>query len=128
VLARPFARYLIVGGVGTAAHLAILALSVEWFALDAVIGSIFGFVAALTVSYLLNHFWTFRSRRSHLSSAYRYVTVSLIGLGLNIGLMYVLIHVFKLWYFAAQLSVILVVPVINFLLNSHWTFSSKSNS
>lgn len=128
MLTRPAVRYIIVGGAGTAIHLAILTISVEWFDLDAVIGSIIGFIGALLVSYLLNHYWTFRSRRSHLSSFFRYVTVSLLGLAVNTGMMYTLIHIFKLWYFAAQLCVILVVPLMNFLLNSNWTFSSKSNS
>ena len=128
MLSRPVVRYIIVGGAGTAIHLAILTLSVELFAIDAVIGSVIGFVGALLVSYLLNHYWTFQSRRSHLSSLSRYVTVSLLGLALNTGMMYVLINIFKLWYFAAQLCVILVVPAVNFLLNSNWTFSSKSDS
>jgi len=128
VLTSRIVRYIIVGGAGTAIHLAILAISVEWFALDAVIGSTMGFVGALLVSYLLNHYWTFQSRRSHLSSLPMYVTVSLIGLALNTGMMYALIHIFKVWYFAAQLSVIMVVPLVNYLLNSNWTFSSKSKS
>lgn len=128
MLTRPAVRYIIVGGLGTAIHLTILALCVEWFGIDAVMGSIIGFVGALLVSYVLNHYWTFRSRRSHLSSLYRYVTVSLFGLGLNTGMMYALIHILNIWYFAAQLSVILVVPLVNFLLNSYWTFSSKPNS
>ena len=86
-----------------------------------------GFVGALLVSYLLNHYWTFQSRRSHLVSLPMYVTVSLVGLALNTGMMYALIHILKIWYFAAQLCVILVVPLVNYLLNSNWTFSSKSN-
>ncbi len=128
LVTRPAFRYLIVGGLGTVIHLAILALCVELLGIDAVTGSVLGFVGALSVSYLLNHYWTFRSRRAHLSSLWRYVAVSLSGLALNTGMMYALVHFSHWWYFTAQLSVILVVPLSNFLLNRYWTFSSKSNS
>ena len=117
-------RYVIVGGLGTATHLAILALCVEWFGLDAVLGAIAGFLGALSVSYVLNHYWTFQSRRSHLSSLWRYVTVSIAGLMLNTGMMYALVSFLHWWYLTAQLSVILIVPISNFMLNRYWTFAS----
>ncbi len=122
------ARYLVVGGLGTVTHLAVLALCVELLGINAVLGATAGFVAALSVSYVLNHYWTFQSRRSHLSSLWRYVAVSLAGLALNAGMMYALIYFLHWWYFAAQLSVIWVVPLSNFLLNRYWTFSTESDS
>lgn len=127
MLSSQVGRYVIVGGLGTAAHLAILALCVEWLCLDAVLGAIAGFLGALSVSYVLNHYWTFQSRRPHLSSLWRYVTVSLAGLMLNTGMMYTLVYFLHWWYFTAQLSVILIVPISNFLLNRYWTFSSATD-
>jgi putative flippase GtrA len=123
VLSSQVARYVIVGGLGTATHLAILTVCVEWGGLDPILGTIAGFLGALSVSYVLNHCWTFQSRRPHLSSLWRYVTVSLTGLMLNTGMMYVLVSLLHWWYLTAQLSVILIVPVSNFLMNRYWTFS-----
>jgi putative flippase GtrA len=126
VLRRQLARYLMVGGLGTIAHLAILTVCVELIGLDAVVGAVAGFVGALSISYVLNHYWTFQSRRKHLNSLWRYVAVSVSGLMLNTGMMYALVYLLHWWYLTAQLSVILVVPMSNFLLNRYWTFASAT--
>lgn len=127
MLSRQAFRYLIVGGLGTAAHLAILALCVEWLQLDVVRASIAGFLAALSVSYVLNHYWTFESTRSHVSSFWRYLTVSVSGLLLNTGMVYTMVEYFHWWYLTAQLTVIFVVPTSNFLLNRYWAFAAHSD-
>ena len=123
-LSRQVARYIIVGGLGTAAHLAVLTLSVEWLQLDVIRASIAGFLAALFVSYALNHHWTFDSKRSPLSSFWRYFVVSVSGLMLNTGMVYAMVEYLHWWYLTAQMSVILVVPTSNFLLNRYWAFAS----
>lgn len=127
MLSSQVSRYIVTGGLGTVTHLAVLALCVEWLGFDAVLGAVAGFLSALSVSYVLNHYWTFQSRRSHLSSLCRYVAVSCTGLILNTGMMYALVSFLHWWYFAAQLSVILVVPITNFLLNRFWTFAADPN-
>lgn len=127
LLSRQILRYIIVGGLGTAAHLAVLAMSVEWWQLDVVLASVAGFLAALSVSYVLNHYWTFESRRSPGSSFWRYLSVSLSGLLLNTGMVYVMVEYLHWWYLTAQISVIFVVPTSNFLLNRYWAFASHSD-
>ncbi len=127
MLSRQVFRYVIVGMLGTIAHLAVLVIFVEIFGYDAITGAVAGFLSALSISYVLNHYWTFQSLRRHLSSFWRYAIVSLAGLILNVGMMYALVVIFNWWYFVAQLSVILVVPVCNFLLNRYWAFAAHSD-
>ncbi len=127
MLSRQAFRYILVGGLGTGTHLAVLTLCVEWFGLDVVRATVAGFLAALSVSYGLNHYWTFESRRSHYSSAWRYLAVSLSGLLLNTGMVYAMVQYLHWWYLAAQISVILVVPFSNFLLNRYWAFASDAD-
>ncbi len=122
-LSRQVIRYIIVGGLGTAAHLVVLTMSVEWFQLDVIRASIAGFLAALSVSYVLNHHWTFESPRSRLSSFWRYFVVSVSGLMLNTAMVYAMVEYLHWWYLTAQISVILVVPTSNFLLNRYWAFA-----
>jgi putative flippase GtrA len=124
MISRQFTRYLIVGALGTATHLAILALCVEWLKQDAVVSAAAGFVGALSVSYILNHQWAFESKQSHGSSLWRYIVVSLCGLVLNTAMMMALINYFRFWYLSAQLSVVIIVPIINFVLNRYWTFGA----
>jgi putative flippase GtrA len=124
MLTRQIVRYLMVGGLGTVTHLAILAFCVEVLGWSAIAGTIAGFLGALSVSYWLNHRWVFESNSPHANSLWRYVVVSLSGLVLNSGMMSALVHYLHWWYFTAQLSVIFIVPITNFILNRYWTFFS----
>lgn len=123
MLARQLVRYLVVGGLGTAVHLALLAFCVEALRLDPVFGAVIGFVGALLVSYGLNRHWTFRLHGT--GRPWRYAVVSLGGLMLNTALMYTLVKRFGWPYLPAQLSVVLIVPLSNFLLNRYWAFAPE---
>lgn len=117
-------RYLVVGGLGTAAHLATLASVVELLGLPVLAGSVAGFTVALALSYLLNRYWTFGTGRPGLGSFWRYALVCVAGLGLNVAMMYALVHWLHWRYMVAQLSVIFVVPISNYLFSRHWAFAA----
>lgn len=126
MLRRQFARYLLVGGLGTGVHLLFLVISVELAGLSATSGAIIGFISALLVSFLLNYKWTFKSCKPYISSFWRYFVVSISGLMLNTLMVNGLVKYFGLWYFTAQLSIIWVVPISNYLLNKYWSFEIQS--
>jgi putative flippase GtrA len=117
-------RYVVAGVLGTAAHLSVLVLSVEWLGLGFVAGSVAGFGVALAVSYLINRAWTFRAGRRQRGRFWRYALVCLSGLAINTGLMVALVEGLHWPYLLAQLSVIFIVPVINFVLSRHWAFDA----
>lgn len=125
MLDRQVVRYIIVGVTGTVTHLALLAFCVEIFRLNPLYGVVVGFAGALSVSFIMNHYWTFKSRRARLSSLWRYITVSCSGLLLNTTLIYFLIYHLEFGYFVAQSSAITIIPVSNYLLNRYWTFASR---
>ena len=126
-LQNQFLRYLLVGGAGTLVHLLILAFTVEIFSRSATTGTILGFCGALFVSFTLNHKWTFDTKRSRLNVLWRYVLVSVFGLILNVSMVNGLVNSLGWWYLWAQLSVIWVVPITNFLLNKYWSFGNANN-
>lgn len=115
-------KYGVVGLLGTLVHIGVLAIMVEMVHVNAIAGSVTGFLGALLSSYLLNYYWTFESTHGHLSSFLRYLLVSLIGLSLNTLLMYVTVALLGWWYIYGQLTVVLVVPATNYALNRFWTF------
>ncbi len=119
-------RYLVAGGLGTLVHLGLMTFCVELMGMTPVAGAVAGFVAAVMVSYGLNHHWTFQSSRSPLQSFWRFLVISIMGLLMNAGMMHSLVHYLGWWYLNAQLSVILIVPATNFLLNRYWSFSAKA--
>lgn len=126
MLRRQFHRYLIIGALGTGVHLGILTVCVEWLDMNATTGAVAGFIGALLVSYLLNHRWAFDSSRPHTSALWRYALVSVSGLVLNTAMVNALVNYMQWWYFTAQLSVIWIVPISNFILNRYWTFSESA--
>jgi putative flippase GtrA len=125
VLKLQLARFAVVGIINTLTHLGVLILAVEWLHIYPVIASILGFAAAVSISYILNHRWTFESSQEHSVTLWRFIVVSLFGLALNTVLMLLLLQYFHWWYFWAQLGVLLVVPLSNFILNRYWTFNVR---
>jgi putative flippase GtrA len=124
MLAAQIIRYALAGGLGTAAHLGVLVLTVERLGAGVVTGSVAGFCAALAVSYLINRTWTFRDGRRQGGRFWRYALVCLGGLAINTGLMLALVEGLHWPYLLAQLSVIFIVPISNFLLSRHWAFDA----
>lgn len=124
MMATQLIRYAVAGSLGTAAHLAVLVLAVERLGFGIVAGSVAGFCAALAVSYLINRAWTFQGGRRRQGRFWRYTLVCLSGLVLNISMMVALVDGMGWPYLAAQLSVIFIVPVSNFLLSRRWAFDA----
>ena len=52
--------------------------------------------------------------------------VSLLGLGLNTLITYIVVNVMGLWYGFALMVVVTAVPAITYLLNRHWTYRAGS--
>ncbi|NLY57964.1 MAG: GtrA family protein [Gammaproteobacteria bacterium] len=119
---RQFVRYLIVGAAGTLTHLLIMAAAVELASLSVTWGTVLGYLGALSLSFAFNYRWTFASSRAPLATFCRYTAVSLSGLLLNVLMVNGLVGLLGIWYLTAQLSVIWVVPVTNYLLSRYWAF------
>ena len=117
------AKYFVVGVLGTATHLFLLYIAVEFVYLSPLLGTSAAFIWVVIQSYLLNRNWTFQSDKKHTSTLPRYLIVSGIGFITNFLLMFFMLEVLGLWYIFAQILTALVVPLMNFLLNKYWTFS-----
>ncbi len=117
------AKYFIVGAIGTVTHLVVLYCCVEFMFLSALVGSSVGFTWVVIQSYFLNRNWTFESDKQHRSALPRYIVVSCVGFITNLFIMFIAVDVLHVFYLAAQLLTITVVPGMNFLLNKFWAFS-----
>lgn len=100
----------------------MLVALVEILSLDPVFSSVVSFVFILIGSYYANRYWTFRSDRGHSYSLPRYIIVSLSGLSLNTGIMFLTVNILGWWYMFGQLIAIFVIPLSNFMLNFYWSF------
>jgi putative flippase GtrA len=119
-------RFGIAGALATPAHFLTLIVLVEVVNLPPVWGAVAGSAAGALVNYLLNRRYTFASRKSHREAGPKFVAVAL-GTGvLNAMLVFVGTEILRLHYLLVQCVATLVVFVLNFLLNSIWTFGEET--
>jgi len=114
--------YMGVGLFGTAGHYATLITLVSVFGVDPVPASACGFVVGAVINYFANHRITFRSRKRHAAAFGPFFLVALLGLGVNTGLMALLVRTAGVPYLAAQVAATGTVVLLTFALNRAWTF------
>ncbi|WP_019007040.1 GtrA family protein [Cohnella laeviribosi] len=128
---RKLIKYAVVGVVGTLVHWGILIGLVEGFGTEPVYATSIGFIATVILSFYLNLYWTFSIRAHSAGIAgrwVRYVLVSVGGLLLNSGLMYVAVHLLNYGYLFGQSVSLIAVPVFNYVLHSIWTFRTTDST
>jgi putative flippase GtrA len=75
-------------------------------------------------SYALNRRWTFASGARRAPEVLRFAVVQGIGLGLNVCLLYALVHDARVHHLVAQVLVFPVASAVTFLLSRHWAFAA----
>jgi putative flippase GtrA len=82
-----------------------------------------GFVLAATSNYFFNRIWTFHSHNQQIVTEYfSFIGISLIGLGINNLIIYLLTDKLKLNFYLSKLFAIGVVMIWNFVMNYLVTF------
>jgi dolichol-phosphate mannosyltransferase len=119
-------QFALVGASGYVVNLVVFALLAEGAGLHHIPAAIGAFVVAVTNNFLLNRHWTFRAGDGHAGfQAARFLTVSLVGLGLNLALLELLISAVGLAELPAQALAVAVSMPVNFLGNKLWTFDAR---
>lgn len=120
-------RFALVGGVATAIQYAILIVLVREAGAWPTTASGIGFVVSAIGNYLLNYYFTFRSRRSHGAALAKFLLLAAGGLAINSLLMQWLVAAAGLNYLVAQVCATGVVFLWNFAGNSLWTFGAPEH-
>lgn len=117
--AKTAARFGLVGGVATAAHLSVAAvLSALLPALSEFLVNLCGFLVAFQVSLIGHRRLTFRRR----GKARRFFTLALSGFVLNNGVLAMLLASTRISGFWAIGIATLTVPVITYIGSRLWAF------
>lgn len=116
-------KFAAVGASGYVVNLAVFAVLVEVLGVHHILGAIGAFCVAVTNNFLWNRHWTFDAAAGHAGSqAWRFLTVSVVGLGLNLVILALLVDVLELPEVASQAIAVAIVMPINFVGNRLWTF------
>jgi putative flippase GtrA len=116
-------KFGLVGGTGYIINLAVFALLNEALGLHHILSALGAFCVAVSNNFLWNRQWTFRATEGHPGfQAARFLTVSVLALGVNLILLYLLVDVAGAPELPSQaLSVAAAMP-FNFIGNKLWTF------
>ena len=119
-----FLKFCIVGSSGMIMDFGTTWLLKEKVKINKYVANSTGFILAATSNYLLNRFWTFHSENTKVATEYiSFVLISIVGLGINNLVIYLLTEKMKLNFYLSKLFAIAVVTIWNFSMNCLITFS-----
>lgn len=123
---QEFIRFAIVGFSNTFLDFLVyigLTRLVSFFSHYYLIANLISFSLAATNSFFWNRNWTFKYREKDIGRQYlKFFIVSIIGLLINEGCLYLLVANFHLYDLLAKLFAIGVSLSWNFFINRFWTF------
>lgn len=126
-----FIKFGIVGASGMVVHFGVLYLFKEVVGLNPFLANTIGFVTAATTNYILNRIWTFRSQEKQVAVEYlKFILVSVIGLGVNNGTMWITGKLLPDWFndwrfYLIWVFAVGVTTLWNFFGNMLFTFRKK---
>ena len=122
LLSRRLVRYGISGGASAATHFGVGLALAEGLHVPALAASTAGFVASVVVSYGLQHAWVFRSAATHAAAGGKFLTVTACAFALNTLVLWLGTEVLPGPYPVVQAVALVAIPVLNYSINSRWTF------
>lgn len=124
VLIGKIIRFAVVGIAGAAVDFGVTLLCKEVLKINKFVSNATGFVLAATFCFFLNKYWTYQSQRPLAWSEYLvFIAVSLVGLGINTAVVYVLNEKAKMNFYLSKCFAIGVASVWNFVVNLLVTFA-----
>jgi dolichol-phosphate mannosyltransferase len=128
LFAKHAAKYYAVGASGILVNLALLYYLTEFVGLWYFLSYTLAISASITSNFILNKMWTFRESidsQKTIVMYVKFVSVSLLGMAIQLGSVYVLVESFLIYYMLAALISIGIAGAINFVVNRRWTFGVK---
>jgi putative flippase GtrA len=115
-------RYAVSGGASALTHFGVGLALAEGLRVRPVAASTTGFLASILVSYVLQHAWVFRSATGHAVAGSRFLTVTAAAFALNTVVLWAGTEALRAPYPIVQAVALIAIPVLNYTLNSRWTF------
>lgn len=119
-----FIKFGVVGFTGLFVDFGTTYVCKEWLKIQKFVANSIGFTVAASSNYILNRVWTFRSQDPNIAVEFtEFFVISLIGLGLNNLILWVILKKFRVNFYLAKLFAIGVVTIWNFFANYYVTFA-----
>lgn len=119
-----FIKFGVVGFSGMIVDFGVTFLCKEKLKIQKYVSNALGFTIAATTNWLLNRIWTFSSNNPQILGEYaRFFGVSLIGLGINTLILWLLTDKIKWNFYISKVGAIGITTIWNFLANNYFTFA-----
>lgn len=118
-------RYAVSGGASALTHFGVGLFLADGLGVRPVIASAVGFAASVVVSYVLQHAWVFRSTATHTAAGAKFLTVTAAAFTLNTTVLSLGTEILKAPYPPVQAVALIAIPLLNYSLNSRWTFRAE---
>ncbi|NCA75844.1 MAG: GtrA family protein [Alphaproteobacteria bacterium] len=119
-----FIKFCIVGFSGVFVDFGITFICKEYLKIQKYIANSCGFVMAASSNYLMNRIWTFQSSNPNIALEFtRFFIIALIGLLINLLIIWALTGKFRVNFYLSKLVATIVVTLWNFLINAYYTFA-----
>jgi putative flippase GtrA len=118
-------RYALSGGLSAATHFGVGLALADGLHVVPVVASTIGFLASVAVSYVLQKAWVFRSAATHAAAGSKFLAVTACAFALNTLVLWVGTEVLHGPYPAVQATSLVLIPVLNYSINSRWTFRTS---
>ena len=119
-----FIKFSLVGFSGVFVDFGITFFCKEILKIQKYIANTCGFALAATTNYFMNRIWTFHSGNPNIMMEFsRFFIIALIGLGINLMIIWAMTGKFKVNFYVSKLVATLLVTLWNFLINAYYTFA-----
>ena len=124
-----FLRYFVTGGLAFIVDFGAFALALYYFDIHYLVATLIGLMAGNVVNYLLTVGWVFSTEKRKMEKhvvleVVVFVTISLVGMGLNEFLMYVFVGLLAIQEMVSKVGAAIIVLVYNFLARKFILFKS----
>ena len=119
------ANYLLLGGLGASIDTIVFVMLDQARAHLLIANTISTFLG-IGVSYALNSKYTFNQKKYSTLTAYKFFAVGLVGLILSNIILWVSIEILDLNSISAKIITLPPIALIQFALNTIWTFNARS--
>lgn len=117
-----FGKYAITGTVAGMINLGILYALTAIFGLYYLFSASMAFFISMTIGFFVNQKWTFQMGNIEFLKYKKYSLVNVFILFINVGILFLLVEYFNIWYFFAQIIALTFLGSLNFIIQKNWTF------
>ena len=120
-------KYIVVGGTSAIIDFSLYVLFTDVFNIYYILAATFSFIVAALYNFTLNRKWTFKSNGKKRKQLPVFFTITVSGLLINNGIIFILVEYIYLWDILAKLIATAIVTMWNFLGNKYVTFRRQDN-